>query len=325
MSGKYIVTGGAGFIGSNIVAALNARGERDILIVDRLGNGEKWRNLVGLEFAGLRDKDDFRFELRHDAVQRVDAVIHMGACSATTETRADYLADNNYRYTRELCEWCLQNDVRFVYASSAATYGDGAHGYVDDDDRLASLRPLNMYGFSKHLFDLWAHREGLFDRIAGLKFFNVYGPREDHKGDMRSVVHKAWGQISETGVVRLFRSDRPDFGDGEQRRDFIYVRDAVNAVLWLADSPGVGGLFNCGSGRARTWNDLARAVFAAMGRDPNIEYIEMPESIRSHYQYHTKADMTKLRQAGFDVECTTLEDGVTEYVRDYLEPRAAGR
>ncbi len=322
MSRKYIVTGGAGFIGSNLVAELNARGEDDILIVDRLGEGEKWKNLVGLRFASLLDKDDFRFAFRHDALQKVDAVIHLGACSSTTERRADYLADNNYRYSRELCEWCLQNEVRFVYASSAATYGDGAQGYSDHCDGLLDLRPLNMYGFSKHLFDLWAHREGLFEQIAGLKYFNVYGPREEHKGDMRSMVHKAWGQIRETGKVRLFKSERPDFADGEQRRDFVYVRDAVRATLFLADDPSINGLFNCGTGRARTWNDLARAVFAAMGRTPQIEYIDLPPALRGKYQYHTEADMTKLRQAGFDAEFTSLEDGVTEYVRDYLEASA---
>ncbi len=315
MSAKYIVTGGAGFIGSNTVAALNERGERDILVVDHLGANEKWNNLVGLEFSDFIDKDDFRFALRHDALQRVDVVIHLGACSSTTELRADYLMDNNYRYTRELCEWCLQNDIRFVYASSAATYGDGSAGFEDNEDTLLALRPLNMYGFSKHLFDLWAHRQGLFDRIAGLKFFNVYGPREAHKGDMRSVVHKAWGQILDTGVVKLFRSYRPDFADGEQRRDFLYVRDAVRVLLFLADETRVGGLYNCGTGESRTWNDLARAVFTAMGREPRIEYIEMPEAIRGKYQYDTRADIMRLRQIGYPEAFTSLEDGVAEYVR----------
>jgi ADP-L-glycero-D-manno-heptose 6-epimerase len=321
MSAKYIVTGGAGFIGANAVRALNERGERDILVVDRLGNGEKWKNLVGLEFADFMDKDDFRFAVRHDGLQRVDTVIHLGACSSTTEPRADYLMDNNYRYTRELCEWCLENGARFVYASSAATYGDGARGFSDDVEELDALRPLNMYGLSKHLFDLWAHRQGLLDRVVGLKFFNVYGPGEAHKGDMRSVVHKAWGQIRETGTVKLFRSYRPDFADGEQRRDFLYVRDAVGALLYFADETGVGGLYNCGTGQSRSWNDLARAVFAAMGREPRIEYVDMPETIRDKYQYDTQADIARLRQAGYADEFTPLEDGIAEYVR-WLEDSA---
>ncbi len=252
MSGRYIVTGGAGFIGSNIIAALNERGEEDILVVDHLGPSEKWRNLVGLSFADYREKDDFRAAVQFDRLEPVDVVFHMGACSSTTESNASYLADNNYRYTRELCEWCLDHDVRFIYASSGATYGDGSQGYSDDDDTTLRLRPLNMYGFSKHMFDLWALRRGLFDRIVGLKFFNVFGPREDHKGDMRSVVNKSFHQIVETGEAKLFRSYRPDYKDGEQVRDFVYVKDAVRVALWFADHPEISGLFNCGTGRART-------------------------------------------------------------------------
>lgn len=315
MSDRIIVTGGAGFIGSNVVAALNRRGIYNILIVDHLGTSEKWRNLVGLDFADLLDRDDFRFAVRNDAIQAVDAVIHLGACSSTTEKDANYLADNNYRYSRELCEWCLQHGTRFVYASSAATYGDGSAGYLDDESTLSDLRPLNMYGYSKHLFDLWAARNGLFDRIAGLKYFNVYGPNEAHKGDMRSVVHKAWGQILETGTLKLFKSHRADFADGEQLRDFVYVRDAVEATLFFYDRRDVGGLYNCGTGQARTWNDLAKAVFAAMNREPRIEYIDMPAALRDKYQYRTEADMTKIRAAGFDTPPTSIEDGVREYVQ----------
>jgi len=322
MSGTIIVTGGAGFIGANIVQELNARGYDDVIIVDQLGDAEKWRNLVGLRFEDYVDKNDFRDAvLVDDMPWHLDAVIHMGACSATTETDADYLADNNYRYTRDLCEWCVKYGVRFVYASSAATYGDGGLGYLDDDTATPLLQPLNMYGFSKHMFDLWALRNGIIEQIVGLKYFNVYGPREDHKGDMRSVVHKAHGQIRETGKVGLFKSYRDDYPDGGQVRDFVYVKDAVDVTLHFLDHRDTNGLFNCGTGEARTWNDLAQATFAAMGRDPHIDYIEMPDNLRGKYQYHTQADTTKLRAAGYDKPFTSLEDGVSDYVRSWLAER----
>lgn len=314
MSSKYIVTGGAGFIGSNIVAALNARGDDDILVVDLLGKDEKWRNLVGLRYEDYWEADRFRYALNNDTLDKVAAVFHMGACSATTETDASYLADNNYRFTRELCEWCLNHKVRFVYASSGATYGDGSLGYSDEDEATWKLRPLNMYGYSKHMFDLWALKNDLFREIVGLKFFNVYGPREDHKGDMRSVVNKAYGQIRQSGVVKLFKSYHPDYKDGEQVRDFVYVKDAVDVCLHFAEHRRESGLFNVGTGTCRTWLDLARATFAAMGREPKIEFIEMPESLRAKYQYRTEADIAKLRRAGYDQPMTTLEDGVKDYV-----------
>ena len=315
MSEKFIVTGGAGFIGSNVIAALNERGMDDILVVDLLGADEKWKNLVGLKYADYWEVDDFRFHVRQDSLGEVDAVIHLGACSATTEHNASYLADNNYRFTRELCEWCLHHNIRFVYASSAATYGDGTLGYNDDLDKLPDLRPLNMYGYSKHMFDLWALRQNLFDRIVGLKYFNVYGPREAHKGDMRSVVHKAWGQIKASGVVKLFKSYRPEFKDGEQIRDFVDVKDAVNVMLFFAEEGGSGGIFNVGTGQARTWLDLAKAVFIALGREPQIEFIEMPENIRGKYQYRTQADVTNLRGAGYRTDFTSLENGIRDYVQ----------
>ena len=319
--GRIIVTGGAGFIGANVVRGLNARGIDDIVVVDRLRDGAKWRNLLGARVEDVVDKDDFRLDVREGALAAdIDAVIHLGACSSTTETDADYLLDNNYRYTRELCEWCLEEGIRFVYASSAATYGDGALGYSDEDVATPGLAPLNMYGFSKHLFDLWALRSGRLDSIAGLKFFNVYGPHEDHKGDMRSVVHKAHGQILAQGRVELFKSYRPEFPDGGQVRDFVDVRDAVDVVLWLLDRPQVNGLFNCGTGEARSWNDLAAAVFAALGREPRIDYIEMPGHLRGKYQYHTQADLAKLRRAGYDRPFTRLEDGVRDYVQGHLSP-----
>ncbi len=323
MNGRIVVTGGAGFIGRNLVAGLNERGEDRIIIVDRLGTSEKWSNLVGLQFEDFMDKDEFRRLVATDRLDGVRAILHMGACSATTEKDASYLADNNYRFTRELCEWALTHAARFVYASSAATYGDGALGYSDDDAITPTLIPLNMYGYSKHMFDVWALRNGLLGMIAGLKYFNVYGPFEDHKGDMRSVVHKAFGQIQETGKVRLFKSYRSEFGDGEQVRDFVYVKDAVDLTLRLLENPAMSGLFNCGTGKARSWNALAEAVFAAMEKSPAIEYIEMPETLRGKYQYFTQADMSKVRLAGYERSFTSLEDGIREYVAEHLLPHYA--
>ncbi len=318
MSRKIVVTGGAGFIGRHTVAELNARGEDNILIVDQLGTGEKWRNLQGLRFDDYLEKDAFRERVRADRLDGVRAIVHLGACSATTERDASYLMDNNYRVTRELCEWCLTHGARFVYASSAATYGDGQLGYSDDDFVTPQLQPLNAYGYSKQAFDSWALRKGLFSMIAGLKYFNVYGPYEAHKGDMRSMVHKAYGQIVDTGTVRLFKSYRPDYGDGEQVRDFVFVRDAVDMTLYFVEHPEASGLFNCGTGQARSWNDLARAVFAALGREPQITYIDMPLELRAQYQYHTAAQMEKARAAGYRQAFTSLEEGIRQYVQDHL-------
>jgi ADP-L-glycero-D-manno-heptose 6-epimerase len=253
-----------------------------------------------------------------DGLGRFDHVLHLGACSATTERDADYLMRNNYELTRLLCEWTLERGGRFVYASSAATYGDGAHGMDDRLQDLHRLRPLNMYGYSKHLFDLQAQRSGLLDRVAGLKYFNVYGPNEDHKADMRSVVHKAHRQILETGRVQLFKSHRPDYQDGCQQRDFLYVKDAVKMTLHLAANPQVNGLFNLGSGRAHTWVELARAIFLAMGREPVIEFIDMPEALREKYQYYTCADIGRMRESGYDEPLFTLEEAVRDYVQGYL-------
>jgi len=322
MSERFIVTGGSGFIGSNIVAALNARGDENVVVVDDLGCDEKWKNLVGLKYDDFLDKDGFRRLILDNKLSNVSAIFHMGACSATTETNAAYLADNNYQVTRELCEWCLRNGTRFIYASSGATYGDGSLGYSDDDQNTPSLSPLNMYGYSKHMFDLWALKNKLLKKIVGLKFFNVYGPREDHKGDMRSVVHKAYGQICDTGAVKLFKSYKPEYRDGEQVRDFVFVKDAVNVCLHFDRNREVSGLFNVGTGTCRTWLELANAVFAAMSRKPNIEFIEMPESLRTKYQYHTEADVHKLREAGYNEPFTSLEEGVREYVQEYLMTRS---
>lgn len=319
MSERFIVTGGAGFIGSNIIAALNERGDDNILVVDDLGSDEKWKNLVGLKYDDYLDHISFRKAVLENKLGNISAIFHMGACSATTERNAAYLADNNYRVTRELCSWALASGARFIYASSGATYGDGALGYSDDDALTPKLKPLNMYGYSKHMFDLWALRHGLLDKIVGVKFFNVYGPREDHKGDMRSVVHKAYGQICETGKVKLFKSYHPDYKDGEQVRDFVYVKDAVKVCLYFDRHREVSGLYNVGTGGCRPWVDLARAVFAAMGREPVIEFIEMPEHLRGKYQYHTEAAIGKLRAAGYADPFTSLEDGVKDYAESWLK------
>ncbi|HOO21579.1 MAG TPA: ADP-glyceromanno-heptose 6-epimerase [Kiritimatiellia bacterium] len=313
-----VVTGAAGFIGRNVAAELNRRGEERLLLVDDLGTDERWKNLQGLVFEDIWPIERLRGAVAADGLPPVKAVYHLGACSATTETDADYLLDNNTRYTRELCDWCLERGARFVYASSAATYGDGSQGYSDDDAATPGLAPLNMYGMSKQLFDLWALRSGVLGRIAGLKYFNVYGPGEDHKGDMRSVIHKAHGQIRETGKVRLFKSYRPEVADGEQVRDFVYVKDAVDVTLFCGENEKASGLYNCGTGQARSWNDLAKAVFSAMGREPEIEYIEMPDTLRDKYQYFTQAEMGKLRAAGYDRPFTKLEDGIREYVQGHL-------
>jgi ADP-L-glycero-D-manno-heptose 6-epimerase len=322
---RVLVTGGAGFIGSALVWALNRRGCDRIVICDRLGTDEKWRNLTPLRFADYVEADDLLPRLHSGALGKFDLVLHLGACSSTTETDAGFLIRNNYEFTRDLAAWSLGQKARgrkarFVYASSAATYGDGSAGMDDHEQQLGKLRPLNMYGYSKHLFDLHARQAGFLNQIAGLKYFNVFGPNEAHKGDMRSLVHKSFKQVQTEGVIRLFKSYRADFRDGEQKRDFLYVKDAVAMTLHLAATPKANGLFNIGSGAARTWLDLARAVFAALKRKPKIEFIAMPEAIRDKYQYFTEANLTRLRAAGYAAPVTSLEDAVTDYVRNYLVP-----
>jgi len=315
-----VVTGGSGFIGSAVVWKLNLEGVDDIVIVDSLETSAKWKNLVKRKFVDYLDRDDFLDLVLDDKVPfDVEAIVHMGACSSTTERDADYLMENNYRYTAQLAQWAVEKNIRFIYASSAATYGDGSKGFSDDNGVSAELRPINMYGYSKQLFDLWALRNGLEKKITGIKFFNVFGPNEYHKEDMRSVIHKSFGQIREAGRVKLFKSHRPDFRDGEQKRDFVYVKDCAEVIWWLLENREVTGIFNLGTGHARTWNNLTRAVFAAMGVEPKIEYIEMPESIRQQYQYFTEAKMDKLLSIGCPVQFSLLEDAVSDYVINYLE------
>ncbi|MBK8303776.1 MAG: ADP-glyceromanno-heptose 6-epimerase [Chloracidobacterium sp.] len=316
---KIIVTGGAGFIGSAIVWRLNELGHDDIIIVDRRDDPAKEKNLAPLKFAEFVDADDFIARL--DDFKQTDVIIHMGADSSTTATDREWMMRNNYQYTLDLAEFAVANDIRFIYASSAATYGDGSAGMADGTDDLKKLKPLNLYGESKHLFDQYAAAHGMFDRIVGLKYFNVFGPNENHKGDMRSLVNKAYDQILATGKLQLFKSAHPDYADGEFGRDFVYVKDAVDMTLQFLDND-IGGLFNVGSGRANTWNALADAIFKALHRETNVEYIEMPEILQDKYQYHTRADITRIRQAGYAADMTPLDAAVADYIQNYL---ATGR
>jgi ADP-L-glycero-D-manno-heptose 6-epimerase len=339
LHGRILVTGGAGFIGSALVWALNQRGFTDIVVVDFLNPAARWqgtvslthhapekeKNLRALKFASFVEADVFRTRLLVDAnaFGKFSAVFHLGANSSTTEQNAAFLRDINFDYTRQLAAWSLAQGARFIYASSAATYGDGAAGMDDKNDNLARLHPLNLYGQSKQDFDVFAQREDLLPRIVGVKYFNVFGPNEDHKGDMRSLVNKAYQQILATGRVQLFKSHKPEFKDGEQMRDFLYVKDAVEMTLHFAEHPQgktAGGLYNLGSGEANTWLTLTRAIFAALGREPAIKFIDMPEVLRGKYQYFTLADIGKLRATGYARPMTPLAAAVRDYVQNYLVP-----
>ena len=320
MSATILVTGGAGFIGSALIHALNERGEKKILVTDSVLDPQRQVHLEALEYLDYLSAEELLVALENNDARLSDitTIFHLGACSSTTETNRAFLMKNNFEYTKTLAQWALARDVRFVYASSAATYGDGSAGMKDGIEGLDQLHPLNLYGESKHLFDLYARDHGWFDRIVGLKYFNVFGPNEDHKKEMRSLVCKAYEQIRDTGKMALFKSYRREYADGKQERDFIYVRDAVAMTLHLAETKHANGLFNIGAGVARSWLDLAHALFAALDRKPEIEFIEMPETIRHQYQYHTCADITRLRATGYAEPITSLEEAVEDYVRGYL-------
>ena len=320
-----VVTGGAGFIGSNLVAALEEAGAEELVVIDRLGHDEKWRNIAKRELADIVPPERAQDWLDRHA-GRIETIFHLGAISATTERDADLIVRENFTFSLALWDWCARHGTRLVYASSAATYGDGAEGFEDDGSiaGLARLRPLNAYGWSKLLFDrrvarLIAQGEHRPPQWAGLKFFNVYGPNEYHKGAMKSVVAHIHPRARAGEAARLFRSHRSDYEDGGQLRDFIWVGDCVEVMLWLWRHPDTSGLFNCGTGQARSFRDLAESVYRALGRDPAIEYVDTPEEIRAKYQYFTQAGMDRLRAAGFDRQFTTLERGVETYVAKFLE------
>ncbi|WP_291438837.1 ADP-glyceromanno-heptose 6-epimerase [Desulfovibrio sp.] len=316
----YVITGGAGFLGSALLWQLNCMNIDDVIIVDNLARSDKWRNLVKRRYVDYMHRDQFYDFVQRDALPwKISGVVHLGACSSTTEKDADFLMENNFHYSRDLCRYALDKGVRFINASSAATYGDGSLGFSDDEQLVPRLRPLNMYGYSKQLFDLWLLREGLQAEVASLKFFNVYGPNEYHKGDMQSVAAKAHRQIREKERLRLFRSDRPDVADGEQKRDFVYVKDCTALMAWLLERDDVCGIHNVGTGTARSFNDLAQAVFAALNRPCHIEYVDMPDSLRGRYQHYTQADMAWLGQVDCPLAFTPLEEGVADYVNGYLE------
>ena len=319
-NGRFLVTGAAGFIGSALVHGLNRRGITRIIVTDHLGSDQKWRNLAPLTFEDYVPADRLLHDLATSARShgKFDACFHLGACSSTTVTDATYVMENNFGYTKSLCRWALASDMRFVYASSAATYGDGAVGMDDKNEELRAFRPLNLYGYSKHLFDLFAQDQGMLSRIVGLKYFNVFGPNEYHKGEMRSLVCKAYDQIVSTGRIRLFKSYKSEYPDGGQMRDFVYVKNAVEMTLHLAETRSAAGLYNIGAGVARTWLDLANALFDALGIAPEIDFIEMPENIRDQYQYYTCANISKLRSTGYTAATTSLEEAIKDYAVNYL-------
>lgn len=300
---------------------LNRAGRDDVLVVDDLESASsgKWKNISGLRYTDITGIEAFSSLLESKRLGKVEAVIHMGAISSTTEEDADLLLKRNFHYSKSIARFCMESGARLVYASSAATYGDGALGYSDDEENMHRLRPLNMYGYSKQLFDMWARRNGVLEKAAGLKFFNVYGPNEYHKEDMTSVVYKAFQQVRATGRVKLFKSHRPNYADGEQLRDFVYVKDCTAIMQWLLENRGVGGVFNLGTGAARSFRQLVTATFEAMGLKPDIEFIPMPEKLRDKYQYYTQADMQKLKAYGCTVEMTPLKEGVQDYVQHYLQ------
>ncbi len=318
---RIILTGGAGFIGSCVLGRLNQKGISDILLVDCLDDSLsadkqdlKFRNLTAKKFSDFIDKDDFlKSVVNKKADKNVDMVIHFGACTSTILDDEQYLLKNNYQYSKELAGWALEHGIPFLYASSAATYGNGEMGFSDEDELTLKFKPLNLYARSKHLFDLWVIENKLLDKVTGFKFFNVYGPNEYHKGEMRSVIAKSYEKIKKEGRIKLFKSYKKEYKDGEQDRDFIYVKDAVEIVDYFINNPQKHGIFNVGTGQARTWNELASALFSALGMERKIEYIEMPRELRDRYQYHTQADLNKLRKTGCDYQYSDFNAAVKDY------------
>jgi ADP-L-glycero-D-manno-heptose 6-epimerase len=318
-----ILTGGAGFIGTNMLHRLNRMGCEDVLVVDNIAASDKWKNLVGATFRQYIQKDRLWEWLDSRPAAPLEAVIHLGACTDTMESDFDYLAENNLHYSQRLWQLCTQKQIPFVYASSAATYGDGAIGFSDDHSQILRYRPINPYGFSKHLFDLWALKQvDSPSRWYGLKFFNVYGPYENHKGRMASVAYFAIPQALEKGQIRLFKSGRSDYRDGEQKRDFVFVGDVVSIATHFLNNAAPSGIYNAGSGRAQTFNQLAAAIFNALKKPVNIEYFDMPETLQGSYQYFTEADMSKIVEAGCNFQPTSLEEGIHQYCDWLLKDRS---
>ncbi len=313
-----IVTGGAGFIGSAVLWELNKKGIDDILIVDNLAQNDKWKNLVNRKFTDFIHKSKFIDLLFKNSFYPVESIIHLGACSSTTETDADYLMENNFHFSQKIAKYCIKRDIRFINASSAATYGSGENGFSDSSDISYLLKPLNMYGYSKQLFDLWALKTGAVKKLVSLKFFNVFGPNEYHKEDMKSVFYKAFFQAKETGCIKLFKSYKKEYPNGGQLRDFIYIKDCVDVIWWFLNNRTESGIFNVGTGTASTWNDLAESVFLSMDKKTDIKYIDMPDHLKDKYQYYTCADTNKLRKAGCQIKFTTIKEAAKDYIRNYL-------
>jgi len=314
-----VVTGGAGFIGSCFIWKLNQMGIDDILVVDHLRENDKWKNLIGKKFNDYLDKESF-INLCGDGCfdDTIKTIVHIGACSATTETDTNYLMENNYQYTKLLAEYCLVKNIKFYFASSAATYGDGELGFSDEDETTPNYRPLNMYGYSKHLFDLWTLKNELQDKLTGFKFFNVFGPNEYHKDSMRSLVHKAFPDARDKHRIRLFKSYNSEYSAGGQTRDFVYVKDVLNVMAYFLEHPDIGGIYNIGTGKAQSWNDLANAIFDALNVKGEIKYVDMPDELKDKYQYFTEADLTKLRRVGCNYEFMSLKDSIADYIQNHL-------